>query len=76
MGNNMALFDGIAKIYVRARVEAHRAWCQDLSPSTVRSAPAPIQIQVRGHASCTHLITYTLQHRRTPILPNVNGPRP
>jgi len=33
----MALFDGMAKIYVRACVEAHRAWCQDLSPSTVSS---------------------------------------
>jgi len=30
MGNNVALFDGMAKIYVRACVEAHRTWCQDL----------------------------------------------
>jgi len=30
----------MAKIYVRARVEAHRAWCQDSSPSTVCSDPS------------------------------------
>jgi len=47
MGNNLALFDGMAKIYVRARVEAHRAWCRDLSPSTVSNGP-------RWHQHASH----------------------
>jgi len=46
MGDDVALFDGGMKIYVRERVQARRALCQDLSPSTVHPSHLHFHMQV------------------------------